>query len=116
MQGTVLQMSKEQATSIFMKECILIGNFDSITMTKARRILGIEACEYVLNCRGKAGEWWNNFGVGSERGSINYLTFKGFMQAVSYHNVCLELRGEQNDTDGRKQDKPKRVSRKRKEV
>lgn len=99
MQGTALQLSKEQATSIFMKECILIGNHDSITTSKVQRLLGVEACEYVLSCK-KAGDWWNVFGVGEKRGSLYYLTFQGFMQAVSYHNVCLELRGEQNDTGG----------------
>ena len=101
MQGTALQLSKEQATAIFMKECILIGKYDGITSSKVKRLLGDEACEYAFNCR-KGGEWWNVFGLSENGKPLRYLTFQGFMQAVSYHNVWLELRGEQNDTGGRK--------------
>lgn len=101
----LVQQLNKQATDIFMKECILISGNDGITKDKVIDLLGITSYNHVINrCKleiEKVGTFYNMYTLDDTEHSIIYLTYKGFMCAVSYHNCLLELRGEQDDTNGR---------------
>lgn len=91
--GNNVPMTKEQATTLFNRSCILVGNQNVITVKKAVSLFGESATEYGKGKYEKLGLYSNTFGIG-ERGGVEYLTYGGYLRAVSYHNIELEFESE----------------------
>lgn len=76
------QLTRDRAAAIFSKYAFYVSSGDVIPEETARRILSDEAVNYAK----KQEKAFSIFGVGGDR-QFYYLTFSGFMAAVSWYNV-----------------------------
>ena len=83
----VMKLNKQQAMELFLKNAILIGNEDQITVRTATIVFGADAVEYVLALPDGAGRYHNSYGFGGIGKDIRYMTLSGCMLAVTYNNV-----------------------------
>jgi len=77
-------LSKAQADTLFHRESVLLGTADTIPEDRARELFDDEAVNNAVDWH-NAGVYWNVY----TRCGIKYLTYKGFLAAVSYHNALL---------------------------
>lgn len=82
-------LNKTQAKELFEKEAILFGENDGIPLYRAIELLGKNAVEFAINKNDpkyKLTLTYNIFLVPINN-SVEYLTFSGFLQAVTYNNI-----------------------------
>jgi len=112
--GLGTQLTKEQAIEIFNRESVLIGEVNVITEKTLYKILGEDCIDF--NAMFRSGNDYCS-AWGFKEKYIRYCYLKGFLYAVSNHNVMLELgKVVQNDTGKCEQNQSKRVSNKAKQV
>lgn len=83
------ELNKAQASALFEREAVLIGTADAVADFRVCALFGKEAVDYVHKLT--PGNYWNAYTAGDT--SIHYVTFRGFLAAVSFYNVQL-LRNE----------------------
>ena len=81
------QLNQEDAAWLFHKYAFWVGKCHVIPEDTARDVLSDAAVDFMYRT-GKPGESFNTFGAG-DRKQLNLITFKGFLEAVSYYNVEL---------------------------
>jgi len=73
-------LNKAQADALFRREAVLLGTADAIPEDRAKELFGEDAVKFAVRMGGQ-----NGCGIGDY--TAMYLTYKGFLAAVSYHNV-----------------------------
>lgn len=81
------QLNKHEAALLFSEYAFWVGEAHVIPEETAKAILSDAAVKYMKRT-GKGGVSFNLFTVENNK-TLTYLTFKGFLEAVSYHNVEL---------------------------
>lgn len=81
------QLTRDEAARLFLNYAFFVGNGDVIPEETARVILSDAAVDFMRRT-GKPGESFNAYGIG-DRKQLVYVTFKGFLEAVSFRNVEL---------------------------
>lgn len=87
-----------QASEVFRRNAIAFGTKDGMVLSKALKILGEDAVRYV--CENPIEEsgyrrtvYVSSYGIGEKYDCCNYLTFDGFMKAVTYNNIIEVTQG-----------------------
>lgn len=78
-------LTSAEAQALFNKHAFLINGRDVIPCADAERLLGKEAVAYA----DKAGADRNLYSLGDGKLSMRFLTYKGFVKAVTYHNIII---------------------------
>ena len=81
-------IEEAQVAALFELEAILIGTENCVPESRAVVLFGKEAVEYVRKL--SPGSYWNVYTAGGC--AVEYLTFRGFQAAASFHNVQLMSR------------------------
>ncbi len=77
-------LTKAEAEELFNTEAFLIGSVNGIPVQTVAELLGEEASNFPkVN-----GSSANIYGLGGDR-QYKYLYLKGFMEAVTYHNLTI---------------------------
>jgi len=76
-------LNKSQVDALFQREAVLIGTKDVVPEFRAMALFGDSAVEYAREA--PDGQYWNGYGIGDY--TLEYLTYKGFQAAASYHNA-----------------------------
>lgn len=80
------ELNKAQVTALFEREAVLIGESDCIPEHRAVALFGKKAVKHAQDMNGsKRGLYVNGYGIGDY--TMNYLTFRGFQAAASFHNI-----------------------------
>lgn len=74
-------LNKAKASALFQQEACLIGNQDMIFEGRAVELFGEKAVDYAHET-GTPGADWNVWYP-----NLRFLTYKGLLKAVSYHNA-----------------------------
>lgn len=93
-------LNETAARNLFRKEAVFIGNSDCVPAYRIAELLGSEALDFVrvLNRRAP-GAYFNVYCVGKHQ--FEYVTYKGFLSAVSARNVqLLEPLANAGEADG----------------
>lgn len=94
-----ITLSMEQANTLFSRECIAFSGHNCIATKKASCILSTAAVNYVTR-PDKAGKYFNRFSVqGAINGSIDFLTYEGFIEAVGYYNAEQLILDDMNERE-----------------
>jgi len=75
-------LSKAQADALFRREAVLMGTADAIPEGRAVELFGEDAVKFACRTGGS-----NGYGIGDY--TAMYLTYKGFLTVISYHNAVL---------------------------
>ncbi len=78
-------LNKAQAQRLFEEKAILIGGGDAIPEQTVLELFGADAVAHVHRLNKESGSYCNAYGVGDY--TAPYLTFNGFLRAVTYHNI-----------------------------
>lgn len=80
-------LNLERAKMLFAEESTILSNSGGVPLSRAVELFGKKAAEFPFACDGAkaAGIYSNAFGVGDYQ--CPYLTWKGFLEAVTYANV-----------------------------
>lgn len=79
------KLNKAQAQALFEEKAILIGDRDAIPEQTVAELFGEAAVDHA-HALERAGErYCNAYGVGDY--TAHYLTYGGFLRAVTYHNI-----------------------------
>lgn len=84
-------LNKQQANELFHREAILIDGTDVLPLSAATRLFGQEAVSFARRNKNNT----NGFGVGDF--TLQFLYYRGYLDAVSYYNV-LQVREERSGT------------------
>ncbi len=79
------QLNKAQAQALFEEKAILIGGGDAIPEQTVVELFGEAAVAHAHTLDKAGGSYCNAYGVGDY--TAPYLTFSGFLRAVTYHNI-----------------------------
>jgi len=79
------KLNKAQAQALFEEKAILIGGYDAIPEETVVSLFGEAAVAHAHTLDKTGGEMCNAYGVGDY--TAPYLTLKGFLRAVTYHNI-----------------------------
>lgn len=79
------RLSKAKADRLFLSNAILIGSKDVLPLDVAIDFFGVEIVEYILH-RYVSPPLWNRYDIPGTEG-IYYLTYDGFLFAVTYSNI-----------------------------
>lgn len=79
------KLNKAQAQALFEEKAILIGGYDAIPGETVVSLFGEAAVAHAHTLDKTGGEMCNAYGVGDY--TAPYLTLKGFLRAVTYHNI-----------------------------
>lgn len=84
-------LNSAQAKELFLQEAVLFGERDGVPFPRAVKLFGKEAASFAITPDDPRDqrEYYSLFGVGNYQ--CYYLTFNGFLKAVSYANA-LEVR------------------------
>lgn len=80
-------LNKTQAKELFEKEAIFFGENDGIPLYRAIELLGKNAVEFAINKNNPKYTLTCNIFSVPINNSVEYLTFSGFLQAVTYNNI-----------------------------
>lgn len=95
------ELNKALVAALFEREAILIVTEDCVPEFRAVVLFGKEAVEYVRKL--SPGSYWNVYTAGGC--AVEYLTFRGFQAAASFHNVQL-MRQEAREHDAERGEGP----------
>ena len=87
------KLNKAQALALFEENAILFGDRDAVPETTAAALLGRPAIDYLM-AEDKTGSrgFWNAIGMNDHIPSlVTYITFAGFMRAVTYNNALAVI-------------------------
>lgn len=76
-------LNMTQADDCFRREAVAINGEDMIPIGAVGVMLGVDALYFALNGRGRLYE------VKTDGGTSRYLTYDGFLAAVTCHNALL---------------------------
>lgn len=91
------QFNKKQAMALFNENAILIGG-DAIPEKTVYNLFGAEAVRFVASIasgKKRPGEYRNGYTANGR--TIGYVTYEGFLIAVTYHNVSIQQKIEEGD-------------------
>lgn len=83
-------LNKEQAEALFAEHAVLLSKYDAVPINIAAQIIPPECVEYVQGGN-HGGEYWNAAGLNSliPDGMVYWLTYAGFMTAISAANALF---------------------------